>query len=86
MVIGSFSKVKSLHVKDYYLAWAEKGIQVLVLKSDKKISISFLIRFFLLCASFTDGMKIFALNVLHRDSFVGNCMCLLPVIRTYFLL
>lgn len=46
MAIGSSSKEKNLHVKDYSLARAEKGIPILVLKSDKKIIISLLIRFF----------------------------------------
>lgn len=39
--------------------------------------------FLLLYAGFTDGMKIFALNVLYRDSFLENCICLLPVIGTF---
>lgn len=80
MAIGSSSKGKNLHVKDYSLARAEKRIPILVLKSDKKIIISLLIRFFIIIVgSFTDRMKIFALNVLYRGSFVENCVCSQPL-------
>lgn len=49
MVIKSFSKVKSLHVKDCYLAKAEKRNQISVLKSDKELLFLFLSDFFYYC-------------------------------------